>query len=233
MTCPTNASTSASAPWRLDLMLRVGVEPDEGAHRNDRAIHPRLSWLAFVGRDLARFPHRHRRSLGHRLAVVISCASPSSPPLWWRYLKRPTRALGRTALSPLARHGAPRDTKNAPGEPTGEIECGDDEDVTLPRVMWGASGRPSDPFANNEMTFRRRERGAALAGELEASDSWAAGRRHFTTSKNGGALSARSAAHHKFLVVNAMEGEPVATRTGPSFRQTLISRSTAPSTWPP
>jgi peptidoglycan/LPS O-acetylase OafA/YrhL len=41
-----------------------------------------------------------RRGIG--LVVIIACACVVISSALWRYLKRPARALGRTALSPLA-----------------------------------------------------------------------------------------------------------------------------------
>ena len=80
-------------------------------------------------------------------------------------------------------------------------------DVTLPRVMWGASGRPLT-LREHEITFGAAKAGAALAGELEASGLMGRGGANFTTSKKVELLRAQRG-HHKVLVVNAMEGEPV------------------------
>jgi hypothetical protein len=41
---------------------------------------------------------------GIGLAVVTACAFAVVVTAIWRYVKRPTRSLGRTALSPLAPH---------------------------------------------------------------------------------------------------------------------------------
>jgi NADH:ubiquinone oxidoreductase subunit F (NADH-binding) len=79
--------------------------------------------------------------------------------------------------------------------------------VALPRVMSGASGRPLT-LREHEMTFGTTTVGAALAGELEASGLMGRGGAGFATSKKV-ELLARQRGHHKVVVVNAMEGEPV------------------------
>jgi len=65
-------------------------------------------------------------------------------------------------------------------------------DVTLPRVMWGASGRPLT-LREHEMTFGAAKAGAALAGELEASGLMGRGGANFTTRRRWSSC-ARSAA---------------------------------------
>jgi len=102
----------------FDLMLAVwasSLMKARIANGSWRFIHW-LSWLAFVAATSHAFLIGTDARSGIGLAVVISCALAVVATALWRYLQRPTRALGRTALSPLARHGAPRDTKNAPGE---------------------------------------------------------------------------------------------------------------------
>src|ERR1035438_2952126 len=79
--------------------------------------------------------------------------------------------------------------------------------VALPRVMSGASGRPPTP-PEHAMTVGTTTVGAALAGELEASGLMGRGGAGFATSKKV-ELLAHQRGHHKVVVVNAMEGEPV------------------------
>jgi len=79
--------------------------------------------------------------------------------------------------------------------------------VALPRVMSGASGRPLT-LREHEVTFGTATVGAALAGELEASGLMGRGGAGFATSKKVELLR-HQRGHHKVVVVNAMEGEPV------------------------
>jgi len=77
----------------------------------------------------------------------------------------------------------------------------------LPRVMSGASGRPLT-LREHEVTFGTSTVGGALAGELEASGLMGRGGAGFATSKKVELLR-HQRGHHKVVVVNAMEGEPV------------------------
>lgn len=78
---------------------------------------------------------------------------------------------------------------------------------TLPRVLTGSSGRPLT-IREHELTFGASKVSPALLGELDASGLMGRGGAAFTTSKKVELLRTQRA-HHKVLVVNAMEGEPV------------------------
>jgi predicted ferric reductase len=88
------------AVW-ISSLLKARIE-----NRSWRFIHW-FSWLAFtaaiahsllIGTDT-------RSGLG--LALVVVCALTVLVAALWRYLARPTRASGRTALSPLANTKTP------------------------------------------------------------------------------------------------------------------------------
>jgi NADH:ubiquinone oxidoreductase subunit F (NADH-binding) len=89
--------------------------------------------------------------------------------------------------------------------------------------MSGASGRPLT-LREHEVTFGTASVGA-LAGELEASGLMGRGGAGFSTSKKV-ELLARQRGHHKVVVVNAMEGEPVGhkDRTLLSSNPHLVAR---------
>ncbi len=79
--------------------------------------------------------------------------------------------------------------------------------LTLPRVLHAASGRPLS-LREHEATFASSPRSGALWEELEASGLMGRGGAAFATSKKV-ALLRNLRGHHKVVVVNAMEGEPV------------------------
>ena len=100
------------AVWASSLMkARI-------ANGSWRFIHW-FSWLAVVAAIVHGFLTGTDARSGIGLAVVISCASVVVATALWRYLKRPTRSLGRTALSPLAPHEPPQPSapKRSPREP--------------------------------------------------------------------------------------------------------------------
>ncbi len=78
---------------------------------------------------------------------------------------------------------------------------------SLPRVMHGASGRPLS-LREHEEAFGTTTVGAALLRELDASGLLGRGGASFTTAKKVELLRSQRG-HHKVVVVNAMEGEPV------------------------
>jgi len=87
----------------------VGVESDEGPYRPTIvAIHPLVQLVGRRGAIAHGFLIGTDARSGIGLAVVISCASVVVATALWRYLWRPTRSLGRTALSPLAPHQPPQ-----------------------------------------------------------------------------------------------------------------------------
>jgi predicted ferric reductase len=70
-----------------------------------------FSWLAFVAAIVHGFLIGTDARSGIGLAVVATCAVAVIVTALWRYVKRPTRASGRTALSPLA---SPEGTNDRP-----------------------------------------------------------------------------------------------------------------------
>jgi NADH:ubiquinone oxidoreductase subunit F (NADH-binding) len=74
-------------------------------------------------------------------------------------------------------------------------------------VLTGASDRPLT-LREHELTFGKTMNPASLAGELEASGLMGRGGAGFATTKKVELLASQRG-HHKVVVVNAMEGEPV------------------------
>lgn len=90
----------------FDLILAVWVSSlmkARIANSSWRFIHW-FSWLALVSAIVHGFLTGTDGRKGIGLVVIIACASVVFLSALWRYVKRPTRALGRTALSPLAPH---------------------------------------------------------------------------------------------------------------------------------
>jgi len=89
------------AVWASSLMkARI-------ANGSWRFIHW-FSWLAVVAAIVHGFLIGTDARSGIGLGVVISCTVVVLATGLWRYLKRPTRSLGRTALSPLTPHEPPQ-----------------------------------------------------------------------------------------------------------------------------
>jgi sulfoxide reductase heme-binding subunit YedZ len=101
------------AVW-LSSLLKVRIE-----NRSWRFIHW-FSWLAFVAAIAHSYLTGTDTKNGAGLALVIVCAATVLAAALWRYFGRPTRASGRTALSPLASSDvAPAPTANTfPREPS-------------------------------------------------------------------------------------------------------------------
>jgi predicted ferric reductase len=99
----------------FDLILAVWISSLLKLHianRSWRFIHW-FSWIAFATAVVHGFLTGTDARSGIGLVVVIACAAVGVAAAIWRFLGRPTRASGRTALSPLAAASpAPR----APGE---------------------------------------------------------------------------------------------------------------------
>jgi methionine sulfoxide reductase heme-binding subunit len=99
----------------FDLMLAVWVSSlmkSRIANGSWRFIHW-LSWLAFVAAVVHSFLLGTDARTGIGLVIVTVCCVAVFVTAIWRFVKRPTRASGRTALSPIAR--AP-DHKPASGD---------------------------------------------------------------------------------------------------------------------
>ena len=88
--------------------------------------------------------------------------------------------------------------------------------TTLPRVLHGASGRPLS-LAQHEEAFAMTVRTGTLFDQLEASGLTGRGGAAFPTARKV-QLIRNQRSHNKFMVVNAMEGEPAAHKD-----QTLLS----------
>jgi methionine sulfoxide reductase heme-binding subunit len=89
----------------FDLMLCVWVSSlvkTRIANASWRFIHW-FSWLAFVAAVVHSFLAGTDAHSGIGLVVVTACAVAVFVTAIWRYVKRPARASGRTALSPIAR----------------------------------------------------------------------------------------------------------------------------------
>ena len=102
----------------FDLMLAVWASSLMKARISNgswRFIHW-FSWLAFVAAIVHSFLIGTDARSGIGLVVVAACAFAVLVTAIWRYVKRPTRSLGRTALSPLAPPG-PRPVAPATAEP--------------------------------------------------------------------------------------------------------------------
>jgi len=88
----------------LDLMLAVWISSllkIRIKNASWRFIHW-FSWLAFSSAILHAYLTGTDTKSGLGLAVVAACALCVLAAALWRYFARPTRAAGRTALSPLA-----------------------------------------------------------------------------------------------------------------------------------
>jgi sulfoxide reductase heme-binding subunit YedZ len=88
------------AVW-ISSLLKVRIE-----NRSWRFIHW-FSWLAFIAAIVHSFLIGTDTANGFGLALVALCAAAVLAAALWRYVARPTRASGRTALSPLANVDTP------------------------------------------------------------------------------------------------------------------------------
>jgi sulfoxide reductase heme-binding subunit YedZ len=95
----------------FDLLLAVwasSLMKARIANSSWRFIHW-FSWLAFASAILHSFLIGTDARTGIGLVVVAVCALAVLATAIWRLVNRPTRASGRTALSPLAPHDSDRD----------------------------------------------------------------------------------------------------------------------------
>jgi predicted ferric reductase len=87
----------------FDLILAVwasSLMKSRIANSSWRFVHW-FSWLAFVAAIVHSFLIGTDARSGIGLSVVATCAVAVVVTALWRYVKRPSRASGRTALSPL------------------------------------------------------------------------------------------------------------------------------------
>jgi methionine sulfoxide reductase heme-binding subunit len=88
----------------FDLMIAVWISSllkTRVRHQSWRFIHW-FSWLAFASAVLHAYLTGADTKNGAGLALVVACALVVLAAGVWRFIKRPARANGRTALSPLA-----------------------------------------------------------------------------------------------------------------------------------
>jgi len=100
----------------FDLILAVWISSLMKARVKNatwRYIHW-FSWLAFASALAHAYLTGTDARSGAGLAVVASCAGIVVLAVLWRIVARPTRAAGRTALSPLARTASPPRPANVP-----------------------------------------------------------------------------------------------------------------------
>ncbi len=89
----------------FDLMIAVlfsSLMKARMRHQSWRFIHW-FSWLAFASAILHAYLNGADTKSGAGLALVVACALVVLIAGVWRFVKRPPRANGGTALSPLAR----------------------------------------------------------------------------------------------------------------------------------
>lgn len=89
----------------FDLMVAVLVSSllkTRVRHQSWRFIHW-FSWLAFASAILHAYLNGADTKSGAGLALVVACALVVLVAGVWRFVKRPPRANGRTALSPIYR----------------------------------------------------------------------------------------------------------------------------------
>ena len=102
----------------LDLILAVWISSllkVRIANTTWRFIHW-FSWLGFATSIVHAFLTGTDGRKGWGLILIVVCSSVVFASAVWRYLGRPTRAAGRTALSPLA----PQSGVAPSGRPTGQ-----------------------------------------------------------------------------------------------------------------
>jgi DMSO/TMAO reductase YedYZ heme-binding membrane subunit len=112
MTSPYKRLYVAIGAVAFDLMLAVwasSLMKSRISNGSWRFIHW-LSWLAFIAAIVHSFLIGTDARSGVGLALVAACAFAVLVTAIWRYVKRPTRASGRTALSPLASPDATDDS---------------------------------------------------------------------------------------------------------------------------
>jgi len=102
----------------FDLMLAVWVSSllkTRVKNTSWRFIHW-FSWLAFASAVTHAYLTGTDAKDGVGLAVVAACVAFVLASALWRFFARPTRAAGRTALSPLAVAGGPASSEPVPTE---------------------------------------------------------------------------------------------------------------------
>ncbi len=111
----------------LDLIAAVWISSllkTRVANTTWRFIHW-FSWLALTTAVVHAYLTGTDARHGWGLVVILGCAGVGVAAALWRFLGRPTRAAGRTALSPLTtrpkgtRRGAPRPTSHPLGSTRG------------------------------------------------------------------------------------------------------------------
>ncbi|HVB70744.1 MAG TPA: ferric reductase-like transmembrane domain-containing protein [Acidimicrobiales bacterium] len=149
----------------LDLLLAVWISSllkARIANTSWRFIHW-FSWMAFatalVHAYLTGTDARH----GWGLALLVLCAASGLAAALWRFLARPTRAAGRTALSPLTANAtlAPRAQGAPPSRPNAVAASRGASRPTSRPLGSGSrshSNPPSTYTHDAERPFKRRPR---------------------------------------------------------------------------
>ncbi|MGA2969217.1 MAG: ferric reductase-like transmembrane domain-containing protein [Acidimicrobiales bacterium] len=114
----------------FDLMVAVlvsSVMKSRIENRSWRFIHW-FSWLAFIASIVHAYLTGTDTKDGAGLVLVIVCSLVVIGAALWRYAARPTRASGRTALSPLATSDTPLPsdptTRAFPSQPRAQAQRG-------------------------------------------------------------------------------------------------------------
>lgn len=103
----------------FDLILAIWISSllkARIANQTWRFIHW-FTWLAFASSIAHALTVGTDARSGIGLALVLACTGSVAAAALWRFLARPTRAAGRTALSPLARAAPARTTHIRPMTP--------------------------------------------------------------------------------------------------------------------
>jgi len=132
------------AVW-ISSLLKVRI-----ANQTWRFIHW-FSWLAFATAIVHAYTSGTDAKKGFGLIVVVICAGIVAGAGVWRFLGRPSRAAGRTALTPLA------SSREALSSPRTEIRSQEVQTAQPPRV--GAPGSPQSSSFNRGPQRPSKQRG--------------------------------------------------------------------------
>jgi DMSO/TMAO reductase YedYZ heme-binding membrane subunit len=131
------------AVW-ISSLIKVRVKNETW-----RFIHW-FSWLSFASAALHAYLTGTDAKSGVGLAVVAACTACVAATALWRYVKRPARAAGRTALSPLAASKGPAPATPRPVSPQSSS--------SFPRSEAGSAARSSkaQPFPRSQAPRRSK-----------------------------------------------------------------------------
>ncbi|HVA52837.1 MAG TPA: ferric reductase-like transmembrane domain-containing protein [Acidimicrobiales bacterium] len=137
------------AVW-ISSLLKVRVKNETW-----RFIHW-FSWLAFSSAVLHAYLTGTDAKSGAGLAVVAACALCVFGAALWRYVARPTRAAGRTALSPIASAKGPAPTTPRPVSPLASSSFPRHEPQTMTSTASGENPHAFPRSAAPRQSKRRR-----------------------------------------------------------------------------